>query len=190
MSGNDCPRPDGIFAEYAATGSPDTPFTRSRSGDWSVTALIPDGAWGRQSLGAFCEIDGTGEPLYTYPQNYNVTISSPFSLDVQPDGFVTPGTALTVKPTQSFCTSFDTILVGVSVRIPVHGGLGVHFLIDPVLASPDETSSNGVLQHERWHAGVTIPDDAKPGRYYVVASCADSRSSPGIFAPVRINVTK
>jgi hypothetical protein len=190
IKGNDCPRHDAVYAGYAATSEGPTPIVRHRDGTWVTTPTIPAGTWGPSTIEAFCEVGDTGNPLFTYPQVYAITITTPYTLKVSPDGPVNPGTTLTVQPTASFCSSIDTIYVGVS-HVP-----DPTFVPDNSAAWPipvrafgiAQPTTNTVILDASWTTTLTLPQALPAGNYYVVAGCAYSRGTPGTFAPTRIIV--
>jgi hypothetical protein len=190
LSGNNCPASEGIATSLAATTS-GAPFSRGADGKWSVTATVPVGAWGPEQASATCGDLSAGAPLFKYPQTYSVFISTPYALNITPSGPLAPGSPLTVTPTASFCSTLDTIEVGVALLpTPFTAGSGAPWLVQPVLAeTQSSTSGFEVINDVPWSAVITIPPDAHSGNYYVAAACMmDNRGSPRLYAAQKVEV--
>lgn len=189
ISGNQCPPPDGIYAGYAETGDSFDQFTRDPDGRWSITVPVPAGVNGQDPLTAMCE-DDEGTPIFKYP-TVVLTVHSPYTLTVLPSDVVSPGETLTVKPTSvSFCTSIDTLLVGVApvenVTLPYDTQTEWPYPFN--VFSLQHPSADTVLDNELWSATFTLPASTPPGTYWVQATCAYSRSQPTPFVPHELTV--
>lgn len=190
LSGSNCPREEGVTTTLAST-SGDVPFTRNADGTWSVTATVPVGSWGPAQVSATCGDLNLGAPLFKYLQTYSVFISTPYALHVMPSGPLAPGSTVTVTPTTSFCSTLDTIEVGVAVvATPFSSHSGAQWLVQPVLAQiPSLASGFEVIDDVYWSAAVTIPADAHSGTYYVAAACMlQNRGYPRLYAAQTVGV--
>ncbi len=195
VSGNNCPVSEPVeapFLEGDGYTREQTPIVRNQDGTWEATPTVPIGVWGATTLEAMCGGNPTQE-LFTYPQVYHVFISSPYALQVTPSGTVAPGTTLSVTPTASFCSTDDTITVGVgtvpseSSDSPFESPLGL-VAVDAQLDEP--TSEYPVISDVPWHATLTIPNQVNGGQYFVTAACmADNRGFPGSYASQPITIT-
>jgi hypothetical protein len=167
------------------------PFTRHADGTWSVTATVPVGAWGPAQGSAMCGDLSLGTPLFKYPQIYSVFISTPYVLRVTPSGPLESGSTVTVTPSTSFCSTLDTIEVGVAVGpTPFSSGSDAPWLAQPVLARETSPTSDSELTDDvDWSATVTIPPDAHSGTYYVAAACMiENRGFPRLYASQTVRV--
>jgi len=190
MAGNHCPKPDGISVGFAATGDPGATFVRHDDGQWSVTVAVPAGTWGPTRLQAVCEVGQTGVPLFAYPQTYQAVIATPYTLDVTATSTGAGGLTLRVMSSKSFCSSIDTVSVGVApvpdpTFVPDTSSTWPVPITTFAMPQPD---AGTVTLDEPWSTTLTIPPSTRPGRYWVVAGCAYARSIPGIFAPSTVTV--
>lgn len=180
VSGNACPPGNSASTDLG----PSDIATAGSDGTWSATVTIQPGYYGPGTVYAACGA------LFAYPNTFAVTFSTPYHLDVLPSTTVSPGQTLTVESVGSFCSSIDTIYVGVSPEPDPS-----YFFDDeswPVPLQVSDTDSSGapqVVYPDPWHTTITVPSWLAAGRYYVVAGCAYSRAYPGIYQPSRITVT-
>jgi len=195
MTGNNCPPSEPVefpFLEGDGYTRETTAVVRNQNGTWEATSIVPVGTWGPTTLGAACGAEPT-QQLFKYPQVYHAFISSPYALNVSPSGTVAPGTTLSVTPTASFCSTIDTITVGVGTAPTLFSNqLGSPWLVqvDAQLKLNGPALESSVTSNVPWHATVTIPEEVNGGRYLVTAACmADHRGSPGIYASQQITIT-
>jgi hypothetical protein len=191
FTGNHCPPSEPVavpFLDGDGYVIDPAPIVRNPDGTWEATPTVPVGVWGSTTLGAECGGSPT-QVLFKYPQTYHVFISSPYGLTVTPGGTVAPGTTLHINPTTSFCSTLDTIAVGVGTASSAFSTQ----LVSPWLVQGDAQYSEPaapVVSDVPWHATLTIPQEVNGGRYFVTAACMpDNRGFPGVYASQPITVT-
>jgi hypothetical protein len=185
LTGNDCPPGTLVTTSLGPQNSVGDTHEAGPDGTWSVTTTIAPGVYGPATVSAFCV------NVFLYPNTIAVTFSTPYHLTVLPSTTVAPGATLTIEPVGSFCSSIDSVIVGVSpVPIPSFVPDSSASWPVPLLDSgTDNAGSSQVVDPDSWHTTVTLPTAVAPGTYYVVAGCAYSRSVPGIYQPTAIKVT-
>ena len=192
ITGNNCPPSEPVQAPFLGGDGYEreqVPLVRHSNGSWEATPTVPMGVWGAVRLEATCGATTT-QQLFKYPQVYNAFVSSPYTLAVSPSGPFAPGTTVTVRPTESFCSSLDTIAVGIAtVPLPFSDAHSL-WLVPWVVAQPvDPVPSPSLSSPISWHASLTIPAVVKGGPYFVAAACfPDNRGFPGIYASNRVEV--
>jgi hypothetical protein len=191
FTGNHCPPSEPVavpFLDGDGYVVDQAPIVRNPDGTWEATPTVPVGVWGATTLEAECGGSPT-QVLFTYPQTYHVFISSPYGLTVTPGGTIAPGTTLRISPTASFCSTLDTIAVGVGTASTPFSTQ----LVSPWLVQGDAQYSQPavpVISDVPWHATLTIPQEVNGGPYFVTAACMpDNRGFPGIYASEPITVT-
>jgi hypothetical protein len=191
ITGNNCPPSEPVQAPFLggdAYEREQVPLVRHTDGSWEATPTVPMGVWGAIELEATC--GAPPQQLFKYPQVYGAFISSPYTLAVSPSGPLAPGTTVTVRPTVSFCSSLDTIAVGIAtVPLPFSDANSL-WLVPWVVAQPDDSTPPPSLSAPiSWHASFAIPTVVKGGPYFVAAACfPGNRGYPGIYASSEIEV--
>ncbi len=192
ITGNNCPPSEPVQAPFLggdAYEREQVPLVRHADGTWVATPTVPMGVWGPVMFEAACGAPTT-EQLFKYPQVYNAFIASPYTLSVSPSGPLAPGTTVTVRPTDSFCSSLDTIAVGIATGPLPFSDANSLWLVPWVVAQPDDPVPPPSLSSPiPWHASFAIPTVVKGGPYFVAAACfPGNRGFPGIYASQQIEV--
>ena len=203
VSGDDCPSgssvsvnlvpstPTGgpaIFATSLSTGgdSIETQLladgadrvTTGPTGTWTISGVVPMVFPGASLITARC----TGDPasaapsIFLYPP-LPVTVRTPFTLSVAPDGAASPGATLTVQSNGGGC--------GTIASSPIVALYETSGTIQAVTNTLGQSTQPGAS----WEAQLTLPSDLPPGRYQIEADCDYSRGAIyGSYAPMQITV--
>ena len=181
LKGNDCLPNSTILTTIG-------PTVAGADGTWSLTATIPAQLYGQDGQVSFT---ANCANHFVYPNTFAVMVTTPYQLDVLPSTSVTPGTTLTIEPTRSFCSSIDTVWVGVNSVPNSNNIVGNSSSVWPVPAKGFPTDSSGAspaVESDSWHATLTLPSTLAAGTSYVVAACSYSREPPKVYAPTTITV--
>jgi hypothetical protein len=146
-----------------------------------MTTIVPMAAPGPALLTGRCTPqegdDGTLTDFLYLP--VAVTVTTPFPLRMSTRNSVSPGTMISIKPTDGGCPIPSEPQVGLFADSPPKSQVG---------SGTDDLGSSSTARNE-WTATLTVPAGLPPGQYQLEVDCVCSRGSVvGSYAPIALSV--
>ncbi len=167
---------DSIETQLLADGS--DRVTTGPTGNWTISGVVPMVFPGSSLITARCtgEANPASPSTFLYPP-LPVTVQTPFTLSVAPDGPVSPGATLTVQSNGGGCGAIAS-----SPIVALYETSGTTQAVANTLGESTQPGSP-------WEAHLALPSDLPPGRYQLEADCDYSRGAIyGSYAPAEITV--